>query len=126
MKRTVLAALAATALTISPASAFDYWNRSGFSLDHNFHSPYDNVFGRRPLGYYYAPRYQDHTPIQLNGDDLQTDRPNFEVVETSSERYLREQAAARVAKAIRDERTCAPVIIYTDEGVVRHPASGCR
>lgn len=36
-----------------------------------------------------------------------------------------DEAAAR-EKAIHDQRICAPVVLWTDEGRVVHPAMGCR
>lgn len=36
-----------------------------------------------------------------------------------------DEAAAR-ERAIRDQRTCAPVVMWTDAGRVVHPAMGCR
>lgn len=52
-----LAALCSTAIVPS-AHAYDYWNRSGFSLDHHFHSPYDNMFryygGSHTVNNYYG------------------------------------------------------------------------
>lgn len=31
----------------------------------------------------------------------------------------------QVEKALRDQRICAPVVMYTDNGRVTHPADGC-
>jgi hypothetical protein len=111
--------LAATAaLAASPAAARDYWNGSGFSLDHNFHSPYDNMFGRRDNGRYFtAPGYPAPGDVNItDGNGNVTHRsPQYQDA-TPTERN----------KAIRDERTCAPVVLYTDEGRVVQPALGCR
>lgn len=123
MKRLLLAAVAVAALA-APASARDYWNGSGFSLDHNFHSPFDPF--RRERGFYYAPRYGVTTPIPVPDGAFDTDRTDVDIPELSGERYSREQAAAARAKAVHDERVCAPVTIYTDDGIIRHHALGCR
>jgi len=127
MKRILLAAVAVAALATSPVSARDYWNSSGFSLDHNFHSPFDNMFrggGGGYGGHFAAP--SGPLIIHVPQDFDMGDRANVEVLDGSSQQTLREQEAARVAKALRDERICAPVILYTDEGVIRHRALGCR
>jgi hypothetical protein len=36
-----------------------------------------------------------------------------------------DEVAAR-QKAIADQRICAPVVLWTDEGRIVHPAMGCR
>jgi hypothetical protein len=125
MKKLLLAAVAVAALA-SPASARDYWNGSGFPLDHNFHSPFDNLYGR---GYDPGDYQSHHYPgarILHVPQPVDYDRGNVEVIELSSERVLREQNRRAVEKAIADERTCAPVILYTDDGIVRHHALGCH
>lgn len=132
MKRLILAA--AVAALASPASAtdrYDYWNRSGFSLDHNFHSPFDNMF----RGYQsYRPAYpvapapapSMNSTEQLPASLFETDRAEFEVWSGGSEATAKRMAAEARAKAIAGERTCAPVKMYTDEGVIYHAALGCR
>ena len=124
MKRLLLAAVAVAALA-SPASARDYWNGSGFSLDHNFHSPYDNMFrgGGDYGGYFTAPG--GPRTIHVPSDFDMGNRDSVEVPDLGSARLLRKLDAARTAKAIRDERICAPVILYTDDGIIRHRALGC-
>lgn len=37
-----------------------------------------------------------------------------------------EATQAEIDKAHRDQRTCAPVVMWTDAGRVVHPAMGCR
>jgi hypothetical protein len=124
MRRLLLAAAAVAALA-APASARDYWNGSGFPLDHQFHSPYDNIVRPYHGGGYY-PALPRGGIVQVPADLFETDRTEVEVPELSSERYFREQEAKAVAKAIHDERVCAPVTVYTDDGIIRHAAQGCR
>jgi opacity protein-like surface antigen len=125
MRRLIIAALAATALA-TPAVARDYWNGSGFPLDHHFHSPYDNMFGRggylAPAPGYYGDARIIHVPPGFNMGD----RDDVEVVEGSAAQKFREREARARAKAIADEHICAPVVMYTDAGRLVHPAMGCR
>lgn len=37
-----------------------------------------------------------------------------------------EATQAEIDKAHRDQRTCAPVVLWTDDGRVVQPAMGCR
>lgn len=125
MKRLIMVALAATALC-SPACARDYWNGSGFPLDHNFHSPYDNIFG--PGGdYLRPPGYQPnarviHVPPGYGAGQTDQDVEQFQ--EDAEGNKAREEEARQ--KAIEGQRICAPVVLYTDEGRIVHRALGCR
>lgn len=114
MKRLILIAATVAALA-APAQARDYWNGSGFSLDHNFHSPYDNMFGRHS-GYSSqgarAPT-REQAPVEFNSN-----RTGVEVVDSPVTHEERE-------KAIADERKCDPVVITGDEGRIVHKAQGC-
>lgn len=119
MKRIALAALAAAVL-ISPASAFDRWNGSGFPLDHNFHNRFEfnlGVGGGYPRGNEIGPGARiisvpDYTPV---GQDV-------EAVQAEGEARRARALANHVAA---QRRLCAPVVLYTDEGVIAHPANGC-
>jgi hypothetical protein len=126
MRRLILAALAATALLATPASARDYWNGSGFSLDHNFHSPYDNLF--RSYGGVGGRGYSGPShggTINVPSGYFETDRPGVEVPELQSERAAREDNERAIAKARAGQLECRPVVIYGDTVVV-HRALGCR
>ena len=121
--------LAATAaLAASPAVARDYWNGSGFPLDHNFHSPYDNIFGRGGSsgggGGRYAPGGPQIIHVPQDYDD--NNPRSGQDVEGPQRARDAARAKAKHDKTIRDERTCAPVVLYTDEGRVVQPALGCR
>jgi hypothetical protein len=117
---------------ITAAHARDYWNSSGYPLDHNFHSPYDHMFRGNTYNYYgggyYRPSYRPAAPApeaDYDDDGVRNTRESVEVVDSTSAQFLRRQNELAVAKAIHDERVCAPVVIYGDTVTV-HPALGCR
>ena len=126
MKRLILVALAATALA-SPAFARDWWNGSGFSLDHQYHSPYDNIFGRGGSGQGFGSGYVGQPNARIvHVPEGATDRQELDVSEGASQRALRVEQERAMAKAVQDQHECKPVVLYTDEGRVVHPAQGCR
>jgi hypothetical protein len=75
-----------------------YWNRSGHSVSHQW---YPGL---------YAPSYTPDAPAQFGAKSDPAPEPTD----------------AEVAKALHDERVCAPVKVYLESGVAYHPASGCR
>lgn len=89
---------AVLALGVGTAQARDtgYWNRSGFSISHQFYP-----------GLYSQPAYGART---LTGSDAgSTDAPT----------------EAEVAKAHRQRVECKPIIIHMDDQTIVQPASGC-
>ena len=83
MKRLILAAALAglaSAAIVPPAHAYDRWNNSGFSLDHQYHSRYDNMFryygGSRTVNNYGRPAsggQQPPTATRDQGADAEQD-----------------------------------------------------
>ena len=88
MKKLILAALVAASV-VSPAKAYDDWNRSGFSVNHH----------------YYGWNLGTNSGMIIAGPPA-----------TQSE----------IGKARHEQRVCAPVVMWTDEGRIVHPAMGCR
>lgn len=123
----IATAVAALALSLGTAHAGDYWNRSGFALDHKFHSPFDNMFrynGGNTTNNFYGSAPTKSAPATI--DYTETDREAFEVVESHARGEALELQRAALAKAISDQYECRPIVIHTDTGVIYERADGCR
>lgn len=97
MRKILLITAAVLALGVGTAQARDngYWNRSGFSISHQF---YPGLLTR--------PTYGSQAPTVTAGD---SDEPT----------------EAQKARTHQQRIDCKPVIIHMDDQTIVQPASGC-
>ena len=105
------------------ARAEDWWNGGGFALDHRFHSVYDNMFPAVPVPSFVAQGVGRLKPLAPNQRVNVIDGQSGTTIPQSP--YIEATPEER-DRAIRDERTCAPIKLYTDGGLILQRAQGCR